>query len=105
MNRFVDAAFVLFLLACALASVAALSFHGKRLEHEALESHRRLLAVDSHHHIEHLTQLFETVDITLHTLLESRHRLPGVQDWNELLHAALRNAPHLRSLSLVDAFG
>ncbi|THF62193.1 sensor domain-containing diguanylate cyclase [Pseudothauera rhizosphaerae] len=104
-SRCADLAFVVFLLACIAAAGAALHYHGGRLEREAAAARLRLLEVDAHYTLDHLERTLTTVSLTLQSLLETGYAGHGAATWNTLLRDALRHAPHLRSLSLLDDHG
>lgn len=104
-SRLADLGFIAFLASCVLGAGAALLYHGTRLEHEAAQTQRRLLAAETHHNLDHLVQTLNALDLTLGSLLETGHASHGTDTWNALLRDALRHAPHLRSLSLLDEQG
>jgi len=104
-SRLADFGFVAFLAACLAAAGAALYYHGQRLQDEAATTERRLLEADARHTLDHLEQTFHAVDLTLQSLLETGYATHDADTWNRLLSDALRHAPYLRSLSLLDDAG
>lgn len=104
-SRLVDYGVIAFLAACLAAAGAALYYHGQRLEDEAATTERRLLEADARHTLDQLEQTFHATDLTLQSLLETGYATHDADTWNRLLSDALRHAPYLRSLSLLDDAG
>lgn len=104
-SRLADLGFLAFLVVCVLVASAALYYHGQRLERQAATAERRLLEADALHTLDHLEQTLTTVNLTLQSLLETGYAVHDAGTWNSLLADALRHAPHLRSVSLLDDQG
>lgn len=103
--RFADLGFAMLLGVGLLIVFGALNFYGKQLEHQALRTEEHLTTRDLRHADEQLGHLFRHVDLQLRTLLEGGHAYFSPDDWSRQLEYALLNAPHLRSLSVLNDSG
>ena len=103
LGRFADIGFALFILLALAVSVWSLRYHASRLEHEAVQSHRQLAEIHAMQGMEHFSQTLSNVSLLLRSLLESGYAERSTSSWQAILEAALRNAPHLRALALLDA--
>lgn len=102
LGRFADIGFALFILLTLTTSVWSLRYHASRLEREAVQSHQQLAEVHAIQGIEHFSQTVSNVGLLMRSLLESGYAERSTPGWQAMLHAALRNAPHLRALALLD---
>lgn len=94
--------FLLLTLFVTLGAVAATAYTLWRLRVEAINRHFDAAAMYAHALENHLTQSFNVIDLTLtNTLAASREDAPT----GAALAAALRHAPYLRSLALLDGKG
>jgi diguanylate cyclase (GGDEF)-like protein/PAS domain S-box-containing protein len=104
-SRLADFGVLVFLLVSVAAGGAAIHYHGERLAQEAAKAKRGLLQADADHALDHLAHTLNTVDLTLRSLLETGYANHSAATWQALLNDALRHAPYLRSLSLLDDHG
>jgi len=94
--------FLLLTLIIAVSAIAATAYTLWRLRVEAINRHFDAAAMYAHALENHLTQSFNVIDLTLaNALATSGERVPT----GASLAAALRHAPYLRSLALLDATG
>lgn len=103
--RFADLGFAMLLGVGLLIVFGALDFYGKQLQRQALQTEEHLTSRDLRHADEQLGHLFRHVDLQLRTLLEGGHAYFSPDDWSRQLDYALLNAPHLRSLSVLNDNG
>jgi diguanylate cyclase (GGDEF)-like protein/PAS domain S-box-containing protein len=95
-------------LLLAVLIAGCLGFFGyalARLRAQALESGLAMATTHARNFEEHLTQTLGVVDLVMANLEPGTKGVGAGADFGALARAALRPAPHLRSLSLVDASG
>lgn len=97
-----DTGFVLFLVLCLVLAIWSVRYHGARLKADAVQAHARLVDVQTRQGVEHFSQTLMTVNLLLGSLLESGIAERSASEWQRVLEDGLRNAPHLRSLALLD---
>lgn len=104
-SRLVDVVVAATAVLLLLATGGGLYYHGQRLEAEQIESHRQLAALDARHNIDFVSQTFHAVELSLRSLLLADMGSAHPEASDPRLQEALRNAPHLRSISLLDTRG
>ncbi|WP_157269436.1 sensor domain-containing diguanylate cyclase [Azohydromonas aeria] len=123
-SRLADVLIVAAIVLVALAALGALLYHGRRLELDQLESHRRLAVLEARHNAHLFGQTLSAVELSLRGLLQAEAEAEAgagagahaggaaapagtaaAAARGQRLHELLRNAPHLRSLSLLDRHG
>lgn len=94
--------FVLITLVVTISALAASAYTLWRLQMEAVDRHSDAAHAYAHAFEDHLTQTFKFIELTLINALSN----PGdPAQTGPAFTAALRRAPYLRSLALVDAQG
>ncbi|MDO8933658.1 MAG: hypothetical protein Q7U97_14790, partial [Rhodocyclaceae bacterium] len=91
-----------FVAAFVAVVVAATAYTLLRLRSELIDHQLKMTALQGRALEDYLTQSFHNIDITLQNVLEDS-RLQGRREGiGEVFAAALRHAPYLRSISLLD---
>lgn len=95
-----EAGFAIFLVTLIVSISLGTATHLTRTYHAGLATHLAFAAMSARAIEDHLTQNLGVVELTLRGLLENDAADPALE-----LARAVRHAPYLRSLSLIDAAG
>ncbi|NML16604.1 diguanylate cyclase [Azohydromonas caseinilytica] len=104
-SRLADVSIVAAIVLVALAALGALVYHRQRLEQDQLAAHRQMAVQEARHNGHLFGQTLNTVELSLRGLLQAEAQGMAAPAREQRLRELLHNAPHLRSLSLVDAGG
>ncbi|WP_157118971.1 diguanylate cyclase [Azohydromonas lata] len=91
-------------LTVALA-LGGLLYHGQRLADEQVQAQRRLAVAETRHNAHLFGQTLSAVELSLRGLLQAAAQDASDEARAQRLREVLHNAPHLRSLSLLDRQG
>jgi diguanylate cyclase (GGDEF)-like protein/PAS domain S-box-containing protein len=104
-SRLADLGCVAAIVLATLGALWALYYHGRRLEQEQVQAFQQLAVLQARHSGHLFGQTLAAVELSLRGLLQAEAQDPAAQGREQRLRQLLLNAPHLRSLSLLDARG
>lgn len=104
-SRLADLSIVAAIVLGALGALGALHYHGQRLAQEQVQAHRQLAVLQTRHSGHLFGQTLAAVELSLRGLLQAEAQDSGAQGREQRLRQMLLDAPHLRSLSLLDRRG
>lgn len=104
-RRLADLGFFALLGLIVLLTWGGLTYHASRLQDQVRETRQQLAQRDVSHLNAYLGQLLQNIDLSLKSLLDAGHRAYSPAAWTTQLDYALRNAPYLRSISVIDDSG
>ncbi len=104
-SRLADLSIVAGVVLGVLGALGALHYHDRRLEQEQVQAHRQLAVLQARHSGHLFGQTLAAVELSLRGLLQAEAQDSGAQGREQRLRQLLLDAPHLRSLSLVDRRG
>lgn len=104
-RRLADLGFFALLGLIVLLTWAGLTYHSSRLQEQLRETRQQIAQRDVRHLNAYLGQLLQNIDLSLKSLLDAGHQVYSPAAWTTQLDYALRNAPYLRSISVIDNSG
>ena len=104
-SRLADVSTVAAIVLMAVVALGALVYHRQRLEADQLATHRQLVVMEARHNGHLFGQTLNAVELTLRGLLQAEAQDGAAQGREQRMRELLHNAPHLRSLSLLDPGG
>jgi diguanylate cyclase (GGDEF)-like protein/PAS domain S-box-containing protein len=104
-SRLADVSTVAAVAVATVVALGALVYHGRRLADEQVQAQRQLAVAETRHNVHLFGQTLSAVELSLRGLLQASAQDATDEARMQRLRGVLHNAPHLRSLSLLDRQG